>query len=239
MVFFCESIFAYLMKFFPMPKVVPDCDEDEQEDEKTTCKETQSTTQLSSDTVAGVCKTTIRQLHNLQVSKQNTKLSSYCTEEHNCTILFFFQNQMDEIQRRAEEALALLEPNQNRPRLLPSQQISSNSGNRLRSTSEVVSSSAPAGSSSLAHGRSTLPSSTPVLSRVSWRNLPTRVGGRIPVHRLASDARELTVEEMARFHNLIPTNRASVRHVPSTNTTSVSITVLWRENRIVFHERQS
>lgn len=132
---------------------------------------------------------------------------------------------MDEIQRRAEEALAMLEPNQNRPRLLPSQQLSSNSSNRLRSASELVSSnSVSTGSSSLAHGRSTLPSSNPVLSRVSWRNLPTRVGGRIPVHRLASDARELSVEEMARFHNLIPTTRASMRHVPS--TTSVSTTLL-------------
>ncbi|XP_034252924.1 probable serine/threonine-protein kinase MARK-A [Thrips palmi] len=177
-------------------QVVPDCDGDEQDEEKAICKETQNTTQMSSDTVAGVCKNTIRQLHNLQ-------------------------NQMDEIQRRAEEALAMLEPNQNRLRSLPSQQLSSNSSNRLRSASELFSST-PTGSSSAAQGRGTPPSSTPVLNRVSWRNLQTRVGGRIPVHRLASDARELTVEEMARFHNLIPTNRASVRHVPSSNTTSTA-----------------
>lgn len=175
-------------------QVVPDCDSpEERDDEKASCKETQSTTQMSSDTVAGVCKSTIRQLHNLQ-------------------------NQMDEIQRRAEEALAMLEPNQNRPRLLPSRQLLSNSGNRLRSSAESVT-LVPAGSSSLAHGRSTLPNSTPVIYS---RNLPTRVGGRIPVHRLASDARELTVEEMARFHYLIPTARTSVRHVPSTNATSTS-----------------
>jgi len=141
---------------------------------------------------------------------------------------------MDEIQRRAEEALAMLEPSQNRPRLLPSQQPLSNSSNRPPLVSELVSST-PSGSSGLAHGRSTLPSSAPVLSRVSWRNLPTRVGGRIPVHRLASDARELTVEEMARFHNLIPTTRASVRHVPSTNTTSVSTMDILKGILVIFH----
>lgn len=131
---------------------------------------------------------------------------------------------MDELQRKAEEALAMLEPNQSRPRLLSSQQPSgsSNSNSRERSAIESVP-SAQVVNSNPAQSRSTPHGSTPVVSRVSWRNLPTRVGGRIPVHRLASDARELTAEEMARFHNLIPTSRSSMRHVPGTNPSSVSI----------------
>ena len=50
-------------------QVVPDCDEEEEdEDNKPNCKHVASSHQLSPDAVAGVCKSTIRQLHSLQVS---------------------------------------------------------------------------------------------------------------------------------------------------------------------------
>lgn len=180
-------------------QVVPDCDEDNNnEDEKLNCKHNSNTPLMSTDAVAGVCKNTIRQLHSLQ-------------------------SQMDEIQRRAEEALAMLEPNATRQRLLLSQPLSgsSTSTSRQRSSSDTVSSTQLGNSNSRNSGHG----SSPTISGVSWRNLPNRVGDRIPVHRLANDARELTAEEMARFHNLIPTTtttRSSVQSVPSTIMTSTS-----------------
>lgn len=116
---------------------------------------------------------------------------------------------MDEIQRRAEEALAMLEPNQNRQRTSSCQLTSGSlltSNTRQRSSSDIISSAQVANSSHQSHGCNVphgSQSGPQLVNRVSWR----RVGNRIPVHRLASDASELTAEEMARFHNLIPTSR--------------------------------
>lgn len=172
-------------------QVVPDCDEDEED--KVSGKRIVSPSVISTDAVAGVCKNTIRQLHNLQ-------------------------NQMDEIQRKAEEALAMLEPRQNRLALQQSSGIQ-NVNNQQQLSADLVPSPL-IGNSAHVHGPSGLQSSSPILSRVSWRNIPTRVGSRIPVQRLASDARELTAEEMARFHNLIPTTRSSARNVPGINASS-------------------
>lgn len=177
-------------------QVVPDCDnEDNEKDEKGSCKNTVNSVPLSTDAVAGVCKNTIRQLHNLQ-------------------------SQMNEIQQRAEEALAMLEPNHNRQMIPFSHSISgsSNTNVRLRSASDGVSST-QAGNM---NGRNTTNGSSSSSSRTSWRNLQSRSSNRIPVHRLANDARELTVEEVARFHNLIPTPRPSVRSVSETNISSAT-----------------
>ncbi|KAK3925716.1 Serine/threonine-protein kinase 40 [Frankliniella fusca] len=171
-------------------QVVPDCDEEE-EDQVIT-KPDVSSSVLSTDAVAGVCKNTIRQLHNLQ-------------------------NQMDAIQRKAEEALAMLEPRQNRT---SNQQPSGSQNVSNRQTSGDLVPPSHIGNSAHTRVQNGIQSTPSILNRVSWRNLPTRASSRITVHHLANDARELTAEEMARFHNLIPTTRSSVRNVPGTSASS-------------------
>lgn len=125
---------------------------------------------------------------------------------------------MDEIQRRAEEALAMLEPNQSRQRPFNHIQIP-NSWQQLSADSST---SSQTGTSSLSLGSSALHSLSPTLNRISWRSVHAR-GSRFPVHRLANDARELTAEEMTRFHNLIPSARLSVRSVLGSSASPVSI----------------